>query len=282
MTRAKPRNELAVHLKSLRQRIDPDVRTLGRHARVPARLGKRVTQEELAEVIGISREWYAILESGSPKARASTALVDRLADALMLTPEERAALFQLALPELARVQLRDDSTAVLGAFSRLNSLTKRLWAATSAQDVLTTASEQIAEWFDRPLLVSWTRRRDRGLWDDQAVDDERVRSNPSNVIRDMLNVLPTSAYDALDFYPRLANAGDVGTPDLYPPQLQRDIRTVYARHRVPGFAWVYARVRGRTGFVGGLYVAQKLGHSYSAADLAALGAFAELTSFALS
>lgn len=282
MTRAKPRSELAVLLKSLRQRIDPGVRTLGSHARVPGRLGKRVTQEELAEVIGVSREWYAILESGSAKARASTALVDRLSDALMLTPEERAALFQLALPELARVQLRDDSTAVLAAFSRLNSLTKRLWAATSTQDVLTTASEQIAEWFDRPLLVSWTRRCDRGPWEDQAVDDERVRSNPSNVIRDMLNVLPTSAYDALDFYPRLANAGDVGTPDLYPPQLQRDLRDAYARHRVPGFAWVYARVRARTGFIGGLYVAQKLGHSYSAADLAAVGAVAELTSFALS
>jgi hypothetical protein len=154
----------------------------------------------------------------------------------MVTPEERAALFQLALPELGRIQLRDDSTAVLEAFSRLKSLTKPLWTATSIEDVLTTASEQIADWFDGALLVSSTRRREPGVWDDQVVDDKHVRNEPSNVIRDMTNHLPTSEYDALDFYPRLANAGDVGTPDLYPPQLQRDILNVYARHRVAGFA----------------------------------------------
>jgi hypothetical protein len=41
-------------------------------------------------------------------------------------------------------------------------------------------------------------------------------------------------------------------------------------------------VRARNGFIGGLYIAQKLGHSYSASDLGVFGAFAELTSFALS
>src|ERR1700738_177882 len=91
---AKPRSELALLLKLLRRRIDPDVRELGRHRRLPSRLGKRVTQQELAEAIGVSREWYAVLESAAT-TRTSTALLDRLSDALMVNPDERATLFRL-------------------------------------------------------------------------------------------------------------------------------------------------------------------------------------------
>jgi len=58
-----------------------------------------VTQEELAEAIGVSRVWYQMLESNA-KIRASTALLDRLARTLMVTPQEHAELFQLAIPEL--------------------------------------------------------------------------------------------------------------------------------------------------------------------------------------
>jgi transcriptional regulator with XRE-family HTH domain len=58
-----------------------------------------VTQEELAECIGVSRVWYAMLESRTT-VRTSSALLDRLAAALMVTPEERTALFDLAFPEL--------------------------------------------------------------------------------------------------------------------------------------------------------------------------------------
>src|ERR1700726_1109935 len=131
------RSDLALFLKFLRQRVDPDVRDLGPNARRPARLGKRVTQEELAEAIGVSREWYAMLEAAGT-TRTSTGLVDRLAGALAVTPEERARLFQLALPELGGAQLRDDSIAVLEAFARLRSLSKRLWTATSIENVLST------------------------------------------------------------------------------------------------------------------------------------------------
>jgi DNA-binding XRE family transcriptional regulator len=93
---------LAQFLKVLRRRVDPNVRVLGPHARIPARVGKRVTQEELAEMIGISREWYAVLESAA-FPRTSTRLLERLAEALMLTPAERTRLFQLGVPELSRM-----------------------------------------------------------------------------------------------------------------------------------------------------------------------------------
>lgn len=63
------------------------------------RLGRRVTQEEIAEVVGVTRGWCHLLESGA-EIRASMKLLDRLANALTLTPEERIALFTLAIPEL--------------------------------------------------------------------------------------------------------------------------------------------------------------------------------------
>jgi transcriptional regulator with XRE-family HTH domain len=91
--------ELKPLLRRFRTRIDPGSTMLGPNERIPFRCGKRVTQEELAECIGISSTWYARLESDRP-VRASVVLLDRLAIALMLSQKERAALFNLALPEL--------------------------------------------------------------------------------------------------------------------------------------------------------------------------------------
>ncbi len=170
---ANARSELALLLKFLRQRVDPDVRHLGLHARLPSRIGKRVTQEEVAEAIGVSRTWYAALESAAT-IRTSTGLLDRLADALMVTPDERARLFYLALPEVRRVHLRDDSLAVLEGFSRLRVFLKRLWAATSVDDVFTTATLQITDWFESAVLVHTTRRSESGLWELPTADISEI------------------------------------------------------------------------------------------------------------
>jgi hypothetical protein len=210
-------------------------------------------------------------------------LLSRLADALMVTPDERARLFHLALPELAQSQLRDDSIAVVEGFSRVRSLAKRLWAVSSIEDVLTTASEQIADWFEGAALVHTSRRRESGVWESQTVDDKQERNDASMVIRELEDeVLPTSeAIDALFLYPRLANAGDVGTPELQPLPVQREVTKLFARRRLTGFTFIKARVRSRTGFVGSFCVCHEFGHAYSASDRAVLGAFAELASLAL-
>lgn len=280
---AKSRSELALYLRCLRRRIDPDTRVLGTYARLPQRLGKRVTQEELAEAIGVSREWYGVLESTS-MTRTSTRLVERLADALMVTPEERATLFRLALPELGRVRLREDSVAVLGAFSHLRSLAKRLWTATSVDEALTMAREDVPGWFDGAIVIETSRRRDTGLWESQAVDDNQNRHNASSVVSELGDrVLPTpQSVDGIYLYPQLSRAGDIGDQTLLPPAVWQEIQTVYTRRRLPRFTFLCTRVQSRTGLVAGLCVVHELGHSYSAADRAIFGAVAEITSLALS
>jgi transcriptional regulator with XRE-family HTH domain len=280
----KPLSDLALFLNFLRRRIDPDVLFLGSYVRLPGRIGKRVTQQELADASRVTRAWYAALESAAA-TRTSMALLDRLADALMVTPGERARLFHLALPAMGQVQLRDDSIAVLEAHSRLRSLTRRLWAETSIDDILTTASEQIAGWFDGALLVSSIRRHESGLWESRPADDKQERNKVAQVIGKVRSGLlrTTGSLDALNLYPRLANAGDVATPGSWPLALRREALKTSALHRVAGVDGLYARVRSRSGFTGALYIAHELGErSYSASEKAVFVAFAEFTSFALS
>jgi DNA-binding XRE family transcriptional regulator len=97
--RRAPSARLGGTLRQFRLRIDPAEGALGPYARRGWRRGRPVTQEELAECVGVSRAWYGLLESERP-VRASIFLLDRLATALMLSPQERVNLFALALPEL--------------------------------------------------------------------------------------------------------------------------------------------------------------------------------------
>ncbi len=90
--------ELGTLLKACRLRIPPECRSLGRFARMPARVGKPVTQEEIAEAAGISREWYVRMETDRA-VRASSRAIVRIAEALMMNPQERLAFLSLALPE---------------------------------------------------------------------------------------------------------------------------------------------------------------------------------------
>ncbi len=90
--------QLPVLLRQLRIRLDGTTPALGDFKRLRSRCGKPVSQEELAEAIGVSRGWYASLELGT--RRPSIALLARLATALNASYEERARLFAVAIPSL--------------------------------------------------------------------------------------------------------------------------------------------------------------------------------------
>jgi DNA-binding XRE family transcriptional regulator len=96
-------SEFASFLKTRRRNFPPESKTLGSWERLPVRRGRPITQEEIAEAVGISRNWYRRLESGDAP-RASAKLLDRIAKAFQFTPEERTNLFVLGIPELAHMR----------------------------------------------------------------------------------------------------------------------------------------------------------------------------------
>lgn len=90
------RVELRAFLFSLRARLSPS------DVGLPQTSRRRVTglrREEVAELAGISSEWYRWLESGRP-IRVSTPFLARLAQALRLSASEQSRLYHLALPDL--------------------------------------------------------------------------------------------------------------------------------------------------------------------------------------
>lgn len=90
------RIELRAFLFSCRARLSPaDVG-------LPETTRRRVAglrREEVAELAGVSSEWYRWLESGRP-IRVSAPFLARLARALRLSASERSRLYHLALPDL--------------------------------------------------------------------------------------------------------------------------------------------------------------------------------------
>jgi DNA-binding XRE family transcriptional regulator len=93
------RKQLAMFLVERRRRINVWAAKIGDHARHPNRIGRPITQEEIAEAVAVSRVWYASLECGLA-ARPSPALLHRLATAFALSDEDRRRLFDLGIPEL--------------------------------------------------------------------------------------------------------------------------------------------------------------------------------------
>lgn len=91
--------ELGSFLRRHRLAINPSATRLGRFERLPARVGRTVTQEEMAEALDVSRTWYALLEAGTSHASSELAL--RIADVLGLSAGDRLTLMRLAVPGVA-------------------------------------------------------------------------------------------------------------------------------------------------------------------------------------
>lgn len=275
---AQPQSELGAFLKTLRQRIPPQTPALGSWKRLPIRRGRRVSQEEIAEAVGVSRNWYRLLESGA-KIRASMPLLDRLADALTFTSEERTRLFVLANPEMGAVRLGSDALTALEAFSWVRASVKRLWAATSETEAYDVATGAIAAWLKDATLVSWMRRQGAGIWESHCIANRGV-SGIAEIKADVNISLSANETDEFMMYPRLHEAGATGTAEELPFKPRRARIEAYSRRALIAPDFIYARVRARCGRIGGLAVT--LQGRPTPTERAVLGAVAELTSLALS
>lgn len=92
------RRHLRLFLMECRSRVHPDNVGLPNTRR---RRTAGLRRDEVAELIGVSSDWYRRLESGRD-IRFSPQIVARLARILLMTPYEEFTLFTLTVPELYR------------------------------------------------------------------------------------------------------------------------------------------------------------------------------------
>jgi transcriptional regulator with XRE-family HTH domain len=158
------RAKLKHFLMNCRSRLTP--RDIG----LPATTRRRVAglrREEIAELVGVSSDWYRWFESGRP-IRVSVEFVSRVADALHLDRAERAILFRLALPEVAAAigpSLQPSSADLLDCVSSLRKAVRRVWSAGSVVEILTTVTEAAAERFKDAEHLGVFQRIEPGRWD---------------------------------------------------------------------------------------------------------------------
>jgi transcriptional regulator with XRE-family HTH domain len=273
--------DLAGLLRRARRRIHSETRSLGQNLRFPSRVGKAVTQEEVAEAVGISRNWYQMLETRQG-LRVSPTLLGRIADVLMLSASERVAIFELAIPELHATILTPAAREVLEAFRSLRSLGQNLWTATTEPEVLTLVRQYGTKHFACDLFASRVRR-DTGGWDHHIAIGKPGPLNQHATLDSFVSANYDSVrIDEMQHATILAQPGDVLTRsdrrypfgDMFAPALE-----------VAGmnnFDFITARIRSRLGFVASIGAVHVTPQNYAEVEREHLSAIAQLASHALS
>jgi transcriptional regulator with XRE-family HTH domain len=247
------RQQAALHrfVRERRLRLAPESQFIGESKRLPIRVGKAVTQEELAEHLGISRGWYTRFEAGA-QAAFSIPLLSRLGDMLLLSAPERAELVRLAMPELSPV-VPPDSTNLYQALSVVRRAVKRLWRATSEREIVHVAGEET-----RQLVSSFEVIFARWIIvpkDEALFPDERGNSATRLVAAraDALRRLTPEQFARIDALGQRAGAGGLLPFEAYPPESRRLYRLALHEHGLDCNSLISAHIRGSSGsaLVGG-------------------------------
>jgi transcriptional regulator with XRE-family HTH domain len=179
--------EFGTFLKRHRRALRPQTLTLGDCRRVPARIGRPVTQEEVAEALDVSRTWYALLESGA--ARASAALANRIARVFDLDHAQQLELLRLTLPEfgpglfgsdgapngaLWAPPFRRAETLIIASPSEIEETARALAVA---RETFLMSGEVLLPGPRKRILTSWLRSR-------AATVDAACRVAPLAVVGD--------------------------------------------------------------------------------------------------
>jgi transcriptional regulator with XRE-family HTH domain len=271
--------EAALHrfVRERRMRLAPKSQFLGERPRLSNRIGKPVTQEELAEHLGISRGWYARFEAGGP-AGFSIPLLNRLCDILLLSAPERAELVRLAMPDLAPVVPRD-SSSLYEALSVVRRAVKRLWHASSEDEIIRVAGEEA-----RQLLPSFElifARRITAF--DEAQFPRPGRSPAARLAQARACALRRFTPEQLarvDALWQCAAGGGLVPIETYPPDCLRLYGLTLDEHGIAYSLPVAAHIRASSGsaIVG---VASTHPHDVTELERAILSTIADFASLAL-
>jgi len=272
-------------LKEQRRRIPREALSLGDHERLPIRRGKLVTQEELAEAIGVSRGWYAMLESGAA-LNTSPRLLARLADALALPDESRKILFSLAIPELSVGEAAFNTVKHLSSsIVPLRTAARRLWSATSESEILFVAAEAISGMFDDSDAAGAFKRGQPGQWNFPAFIGGHHLLNTMTELLDTLTVGLTPAQIDETMLYGMTEPGQVRTRyELHHNLSQRTrIDRTFRSFGFGGTTSLRALVKSREGIEATIFAFYVDGRrDFTELDRTLLGMLAELTSLALS
>jgi transcriptional regulator with XRE-family HTH domain len=279
---------LADFLYEKRRRIKPETMRLGSYHRLPRRIGKNVSQEELAEAAGVSRIWYVQLERGA-RTRPSTRLLDRLADVLMLDGGERSTLFRLGIPSLNRSGLHAAEAATIDAFDWARRSMKRLWSATSEREALDIAAEQIyARYRATDLVIAYVPRDEDGRW--SRTDFFGPRGDVARgtaCLAEYASVVGTCGMDDFRCFPDVVQPGETFAREPLFDALQsmgigREAMRVVLSHGLDTWCHLHARVRSRHDFIAGIALLAPKMYAFSDEDRVVMSTMTSLVSLAAS
>lgn len=268
-------------LRDARLAIPPEAASLGNVLRLPCRVGKAVSQEEVAEAVGISRVWYVRLETGR-SVSTSVALLERLANALMLNDTQRAELFPFAPAEISSRAMDLRHGAVLETCGRIRRAAKRLWSASSVEEALTIAAEESTTHFSDAGMVGFVHRIAPGRWNRPLVADGGMGRQNKLLFEDLSASLGPEQFDEVALYPMFFEPGDVGTREsLAATSIGAAYEAAVARHNLQRSALLHVRISGG-GVIGGITIKHASEREYSEIERAVLATIASLASLALS
>jgi transcriptional regulator with XRE-family HTH domain len=275
-------------LREMRCRIKPETIHLGWYERLPRRIGKSVSQEELAEAADISRIWYVQLETGGQR-RPSTKLLDRLADVLMLDDDGRATLFRLGIPSLNGPGFEARETAMVNAFDWTRRCMNRLWSATSEREALDLAAEEIYSRYRRAgLIIAYVPRGEDGRWSRTDFFGRR-----QDVARGMAclaeydSIVGAHGMDDFRCFPAVVQPGETFAREPLFDALQamgvgEEAMQVVLSHGLDIWSHLHARVRSRQDFIAGIALLSPKRYAFSEEDHAVMSTLTTLVSLAAS
>jgi transcriptional regulator with XRE-family HTH domain len=279
------RRLLSAFLAEHRHRIDPMLPVLGEHRRGVEAIGTLVTPREIADAVGINRRWYELAERGEP-TRASAAVLRDVGDVLGLNPRERAVLVRLATPAAERDTPRDQALEIRDAFASLQRYLRKLYACTTAEEVLTLLEETAAGYFPEASYVTTASRLPDGCWSlygegiGRAARLRAFENNREEVIAPIFTLEPLAA-DAITCFPDVSFPGDlIRYSDHDELRLARMLGKAYAGFRQLHEPMLAAVVRSRTNFVAHLYLGDFRKSYDNETDRALVSAIVEFASLA--